>query len=419
MASEAAARISDDELWDVLGWRPEQEQEADQGWSTWLAQTRAWVCSARIDQYGQPTPTDRQGYLCRLLGVLETVHTANNNTRGVREEILRPALTSGLVLSGAKVTTDARFDDTLAVAVHRGQVIVEEHDEWERGMRTGSGRRKYYRLSPAGKRLADDSAPVVEPVLENWFIVDALPGDARLQAFIEALTADECKTLVDALKAEFGFDANCLQARSESSLSTVELIRWRALWKEIKFHDNGFSGRSISNHAFDYANELRGLRAETEKRFWKEELEFWTRAAADTTPPANGQADAAPSAEPTADEPNAAPAAEPEALPQVPEAVKESDAPKADPPEAITALEARTPAIDPKSPAWATQEQVADLEDKGVRTLANYRSQGESVPDGTFGRDCDGRIWRKETRNARKVFYLRASLPRSPDGERL
>ncbi|MGO8691869.1 MAG: hypothetical protein ACLQLG_19780 [Thermoguttaceae bacterium] len=76
----------------------------------------------------------------------------------------------------------------------------------------------------------------------------------------------------------------------------------------------------------------------------------------------------------------------------------------------ISELESKTPPLDRGSGKWVNNKRAADLEGVGTRTLADYRTQGIKNTAGTFGRDKDGRIWRREGTPRSHPWYLRLTL---------
>jgi len=77
----------------------------------------------------------------------------------------------------------------------------------------------------------------------------------------------------------------------------------------------------------------------------------------------------------------------------------------------LAALERDTPALDKESRQWVSDEETAEIEKVGTKTLLNYRSKGQKNSKGDFGRDKYGRIWRKDgATSGKRIFYLRESL---------
>lgn len=73
-------------------------------------------------------------------------------------------------------------------------------------------------------------------------------------------------------------------------------------------------------------------------------------------------------------------------------------------------LESETPSFDPDCDNWVKNVEVARIEGLTVRTLATYRSEGISSHDGRFGRDRDGRVWRRPGTRTSHPRYLRSTL---------
>ena len=73
-------------------------------------------------------------------------------------------------------------------------------------------------------------------------------------------------------------------------------------------------------------------------------------------------------------------------------------------------LEQSTPPLNKENGQWVRNKRAATLDGLKTRTLADYRHDGIALSDGTFGRDRDGRLWRRQgTRNSHP-WYLKSSL---------
>jgi len=81
-----------------------------------------------------------------------------------------------------------------------------------------------------------------------------------------------------------------------------------------------------------------------------------------------------------------------------------------EPDSAIATLERQTPLFDRDSGEWVKNALAARLENLETRTLATYRSRGIQNPDGTLGRDRDGRVWRRSGTPRSHPWYLRSTL---------
>lgn len=78
--------------------------------------------------------------------------------------------------------------------------------------------------------------------------------------------------------------------------------------------------------------------------------------------------------------------------------------------EALDALEKTTPSINREDGSWVTNKLAARIDGLEPRTLANYRREGQKTADGMFGRDKDGRIWRRLGTPSSHPCYLRSTL---------
>lgn len=76
----------------------------------------------------------------------------------------------------------------------------------------------------------------------------------------------------------------------------------------------------------------------------------------------------------------------------------------------INRLEAHTPKLDMTDGKWIKNKLTAQLEGVETRTLADYRQDGVMNADKTFGRDRDGRVWRRQGTAGSHPWYLKATL---------
>lgn len=76
----------------------------------------------------------------------------------------------------------------------------------------------------------------------------------------------------------------------------------------------------------------------------------------------------------------------------------------------IDKLEALTPSLNKTNGEWVNNKRAASLEGIEARTLSSYRSKGAANDDGNFGRDNDGRVWRREGTPKSHPWYLRSTL---------
>jgi hypothetical protein len=168
----AVPKISDEELWEIIGWQPPSTQE--RGWSFsgtratdkddandapspgWIEWAKAEIQSAR-KTYGLLNSDTSVFYLCRLVRVLEVIKGDSVFPRkSFDDEHLRAVFTSGLAASGIDIEriVSQQFDYALSLAKQRGFVATEDVDEWRPGMASGSGWKRYIRLTVAGRLAA-------------------------------------------------------------------------------------------------------------------------------------------------------------------------------------------------------------------------------------------------------------------------
>ncbi len=79
-------------------------------------------------------------------------------------------------------------------------------------------------------------------------------------------------------------------------------------------------------------------------------------------------------------------------------------------PQSVDELEQATPKLDRENGKWVKNKRAAELEGLEIGTLSDYRVPGEKTDDQMFGRDKDGRIWRREGTPKSHPWYLRDSL---------
>lgn len=73
-------------------------------------------------------------------------------------------------------------------------------------------------------------------------------------------------------------------------------------------------------------------------------------------------------------------------------------------------LESQTPPLERGSGQWLRSERAAEAENLEGDTLRRYRTEGQKTEDGAFGRDRDGRIWRRDGTPRSRPWYLRSTL---------
>ncbi|MEQ8847416.1 hypothetical protein [Botrimarina sp.] len=76
----------------------------------------------------------------------------------------------------------------------------------------------------------------------------------------------------------------------------------------------------------------------------------------------------------------------------------------------IDELEKATPPLSHETGQWVKNTRAAELEGLSTGTLSDYRLPGEKTADKMFGRDKDGRIWRRQGTANAHPWYLRSSL---------
>lgn len=142
--------MTDDELRLMLDWRP-SKIPFEQLSAEWKAWATAMIESAKVpaNRHVHLRLEDSVQYLCRILCVFEGLF------RGITADDLRGKFVSGLVLSGLPPERDCSFcfDQALRNAEGRGLVAHEDHG-W------GREQVRFYKLTPAGQRLATDVDPV-------------------------------------------------------------------------------------------------------------------------------------------------------------------------------------------------------------------------------------------------------------------
>ena len=78
--------------------------------------------------------------------------------------------------------------------------------------------------------------------------------------------------------------------------------------------------------------------------------------------------------------------------------------------EALASLETETPAFSSDSGLWVRNKRAAELDGVETETLRTYRYAGSKNTEGTFGRDSDGRVWRRPGTPNSHPWYLRSTL---------
>ena len=173
--------ISDDELWQLVGWRPTSPYERGrtlfpQSPNVWGLQsgesdnvpTRAWIDWAKGEII--QCDKDRVLYLCRLLRILELFHRDEvSRTPGVEMNFLCAAIVGGLAVAGQQDSIDdgRQLDVMLMFAQQQRLVLIEKIDEWSPGMPSGSGWKRYVRLTVAGQRFVGSQDWAPPPPLDN------------------------------------------------------------------------------------------------------------------------------------------------------------------------------------------------------------------------------------------------------------
>jgi len=130
--------ISDEELWQILGWKPTSRRDRAGvlfPWSpdAWPHGDRAdntpsseWVAWAK--RQIQEPDNDHVLYLCRLIRLLELFHTDRISDRpGVRFDLLNAAMVSGLAVAGGDASHGLTHlvEYALQMAEQRGLVLNE------------------------------------------------------------------------------------------------------------------------------------------------------------------------------------------------------------------------------------------------------------------------------------------------------
>lgn len=81
----------------------------------------------------------------------------------------------------------------------------------------------------------------------------------------------------------------------------------------------------------------------------------------------------------------------------------------------LETIERNTPALDKNGGTWVSNKRAASLEGVETTTLKQYRYDGEHTDNMMFGRDKDGRIWRRIGKPNSHPWYLRSSLKDDPN----
>jgi hypothetical protein len=125
-----------------------------------LARWKAWakgeIQSANGDTKNGSLSNHGVIYLCRLLRILAPFHRDSVHEKsGVEREALHAAFMSGLAASGFDMGEDHSwlFDHAVSTARSRGFVGIDDVDEWQPGMVSGSGHRIICTPRPMIKRM--------------------------------------------------------------------------------------------------------------------------------------------------------------------------------------------------------------------------------------------------------------------------
>ena len=156
--------ISDSDLWRFLRWEPTSPDEHRAQIPIWRRSSQAnqldnrpsqawidWAKSEILDG-----PKDRSAgseFVCRMLRILEAVHVS-----GVEDEVLKAATLVGIMLAGdgRKTSNDALWADQYVYhAIADGFISEKGKDTWYPGMPSGSGWKRFLRLTLAGQYLAE------------------------------------------------------------------------------------------------------------------------------------------------------------------------------------------------------------------------------------------------------------------------
>ena len=178
---EAAGPVmSDDELWQLIGWRPTSPYERGPvlfpgssnfwGWDSQIdnCPSQAWIDWAKREII--QCDEDRALYLCRLLRMLELFHRDGvSRTPRVEMNFLCAAFVGGLAVAGKEEALDGtdQVDVTLALAEQRRLILIGKIDEWCPGMPSGSGWKRYVRSTLAGRRFVGSRDLAPPPSLAN------------------------------------------------------------------------------------------------------------------------------------------------------------------------------------------------------------------------------------------------------------
>jgi len=253
-------QISDDELWQILGWRPSPpDGNPDLEAVLW----------AKFEV--QSADHDLPLYACRFLRVLEFFRGgAIGSPVAVEKQSLCTAIVSGLVVSGfdnCRGTAEkAKF--AVMAAQERGLVIVDDVDEWRPGMRSGSGWTQYVHLTVAGRQLA--ASRDQKPSLDDEQAASA--GEAKSElAVSETLphsVEEPSASPRDDAAAQYGAGPQSEETVGEMAVTREPLPPSRhhayvAYWYVIRNHPECDTEEKVYGHIREH-----GLPAETGLEGW-------------------------------------------------------------------------------------------------------------------------------------------------------
>lgn len=78
--------------------------------------------------------------------------------------------------------------------------------------------------------------------------------------------------------------------------------------------------------------------------------------------------------------------------------------------DALARLDRETPPMNVDDGSWVSSKVAAGLDSVKTRTLATYRNKGDQSSDGRFGRDRDGRVWRRTGTRRSHPWYWKQTL---------
>jgi hypothetical protein len=169
------ALMSDEDLWQLLGWHPSSPH--DRGRILFPGSPDVWgLQSHHHDNNPSPewiawakreileTGKDEGLYLCRMVRILEIFHCDKvTEKRGVEKSFLVTALMGAFAVADGYVSRywKGGEEQLISIASQRHLVSIESVDEWNPGMASGKGWKKYVRLTLPGRQLlkAQDKSP--------------------------------------------------------------------------------------------------------------------------------------------------------------------------------------------------------------------------------------------------------------------